>query len=126
MSNKSRGRMNQPLRQPPTQEQQEAMKRVGEGLGGLFKGRQQPYTPITKSLEQIGIGVNIQPVMIGEDPVDCVVIPVNELIYKEWQHMTGGNLIPQDEREDSEDDGAWQASPEVGGPSDVSGGTDQP
>lgn len=46
------------------------------------------YTPILKALKQIGITPKTMPVMIGDEPEDCLVIPVSELMSKEWKHMS--------------------------------------
>lgn len=82
----ARGDMNNPLSE---EQQREQVREAGKGLAQLFKGREQPYTPVTKSLDQIGLEPRIMDVMIGEEPVQCFVIPCQELVYKEWQHMTG-------------------------------------
>lgn len=71
------------------------MGELGRGLGALFGGgqrREEKYVPVTKSLKQIGLDPRIMDVMIGEQPVQCFVIPCQELVYKEWQHMTGGDF----------------------------------
>jgi hypothetical protein len=70
---------------PPNQQQQDAVKK----LGGLFN-KERPYTPLAKSLEAAHIKPRVMDIMLGEEPVECLVIPVQELIYKEWKHMTGG------------------------------------
>lgn len=59
----------------------------GMGAGG---GRPVPYTPIGKSLEALGLEPKVMDIMIGDEPVECLVIPLNELMQREWQHMGGG------------------------------------
>jgi hypothetical protein len=71
--------------QPPTQEQLEAFGKIAR----LLKGAQPEYVPVSKSLEAIGIRPKIMDIMIGDDPTECMVIPLAELIRKEWEHMSG-------------------------------------
>lgn len=54
----------------------------------MLAGRGQEYVPILKSLRQIGIEPKIMPVTIGDEPVDCIVIPQQELMNKEWARMS--------------------------------------
>lgn len=112
----------QPPRPPnqPNQQQQEAVKR----LSGLFS-KEKPYTPLAKSLKAAGIQPRVMDIMLDVNgpEVECLVIPVQELIYKEWKHMTGGieepaeamtiaEAEPEFSIPEREDDG--DRSPEVG------------
>ncbi len=81
--------MNNPLSE---EEQRAQIRDAGKGLAQLFQGKEKPYVPVTKSLEQIGLEPRIMDVMLGDQPVECFVIPAQELVYKEWQHMTGGKF----------------------------------
>lgn len=98
MSNNTRPQMSG-QQQPPSPEQIQALGKLAE----LLKGMKPEYTPITKSLESIGIEPNVMTVMIGETPTECIVIPVQELMHKEWLRMINRNLTTlaqqQDERQ---------------------------
>lgn len=63
------------------------------GLASLFgKSKPKVHAPILKSLETIGVEPRVLDVMIGDESVECFVIPTQELIFKEWRHMTGANF----------------------------------
>lgn len=91
-----------------TPEQKEALGKLGNILN-----RPKPYTPVTKSLDAAGITPRIMVININDKPMDCMVIPIEELVYKEWVHMTGGldnpptsaDVIPIKPQEESNDDG---------------------
>jgi hypothetical protein len=68
----------------PTPEQLEAFGRITKMLRGS-----QEYVPIIKELEQIGVEPKFMTVILGEEPTECIVIPLNELMHKEWMHMSG-------------------------------------
>lgn len=81
-------------------------KKLGKGLGELIRGgagvRPGVHKPIVKALEELGIEIRLKPVMIGEETVDCLVIPAQELLIKEYQAMSGvdpnqllGNTVPE-------------------------------
>jgi len=59
---------------------------------GLFNGKPK-YTSVIKSLEEIGIEPVIQPTMVpgNSEPVECLVIPLQDLVFKEWQIMGGSS-----------------------------------
>lgn len=63
-------------------------KREG-GLSSLFSGKPPTHMPILKALGNLGIEVRIKTVMIGEQPTDCVVIPTQELLVKEYALLSG-------------------------------------
>jgi hypothetical protein len=86
----ARGEMNQPLQNQDQERAVQAGAEIGKGIASLFKGKEKPYTSILKSLDQIGLTPKIMDVLIGEEPVSCFVIPVQELVFKEWQLMSGG------------------------------------
>lgn len=88
----------QPSKEPVSAEQKEALAK----LGNLFKGRAPQYQPILKSLEMLGIEQNIMTVMIADVPVECLVIPLQELIFREWRQLSGSTLQPQREEQESE------------------------
>lgn len=69
-------------------------KKAAGGLADLFKGKAQQYTPVTKSLDAIGLEPTMGMVDLGNGPEQCIVIPVQQLVFKEWQHMTGSNYEP--------------------------------
>jgi hypothetical protein len=70
-------------------------------LGNLFKSRPQQYMPVLKSLETIDIEQRLMTLTIdGDVTVECLVIPLQELIFKEWRQMSGSTLQPQNERKD--------------------------
>jgi len=66
-------------------------------IGGAFKGKGDRYNPVGKSLEALGIEPKIMDIMLGDEPVECMVIPLKELIYKEWYKMSGGINKPENE-----------------------------
>lgn len=77
----------------------EAVSGLAKALGG---SRTTAYTPIGKSLEAIGLQPKRMFVTVGDEPVDCIVIPVEDLMRLEWLHMGGG--IPLDNQEKGTDD----------------------
>lgn len=118
--------MNTPLQDQPDPRQQE----LAGKLAGMFKGRQAPHEPIVKSLEKIGLNPKVMPVTIGGEPVDCIVIPIELMMLKEYQYMSGvdvqgiferSRMAREPQREEQEDD---QRSPEVGGSGDVQSSAD--
>jgi hypothetical protein len=68
----------------------ESLTKVGEAFKNMRSTTKVDYTPIGKSLAAIGIEPKTMDIMIGDEPVECLVIPLNELVYKEWRHMGGG------------------------------------
>lgn len=78
--------------QVATEDQKKALQFIQ-----LLMGNKQQEVSILKRLEQIGIQVRQVPVMLDEEPVDCIVIPVQELMTKEWAMMSG---IPVGESDD--------------------------
>lgn len=81
----AKGSNSQPTPPPLDDVQREqAMK-----LMQMLAGRGQEYVPILKSLRQIGIEPRIMPVTLGDEPVDCLVIPQHELMLKEWARLSG-------------------------------------
>lgn len=78
---------------------------VGKGLANLFKPKEEAYVPVLKSLEQIGLEPKMMQVLIGEDPVQCFVIPCQDLVYKEWQHMTKAKFAMEPANGEAEDSG---------------------
>jgi hypothetical protein len=70
----------------PTEEQMKAFAK----LASIMKGSQkQEYIPVMKSLEAIQVDYKIIDVMLGDEPTECVVIPLKDLMYREWCHMSG-------------------------------------
>lgn len=62
----------------------QALKSKGGKPGGNAS-----YTPIMKALGQLGIEPRVMPVMIGDMPIDCLVIPAQELLVKEYAILSG-------------------------------------
>lgn len=63
---------------------------VRQGLAGLFGGGKQPqHRPIMKSLEDLGIRPHIMSVQLGSQTTTCIVVPVDELVTKEYQKLSG-------------------------------------
>lgn len=89
----NRREMNNPLQAPVNNPNRSEKPQEG-GLSKLFQARQAQYTPVLKSLEQIGLEPKLMQVMIGDQSVDCFVIPTQDLVYKEWQHMTQAKYAP--------------------------------
>jgi hypothetical protein len=71
----------------PTPEQFEAFGKLAQMLKGA---RSEPeYMPIMKALEAIHVDYKIIDVMLGDEPTECIVIPLKDLMYREWCHMSG-------------------------------------
>lgn len=85
------------LDNPPPSNSAEAAK----GIAKLFQNREKPYTPVNQSLEAIGLKPKHLKVEIDGETVECFVIPVQELVYREWKHMTKYE-IPESEVEKGE------------------------
>jgi hypothetical protein len=78
----------------PTEEQMQAFAK----LASIMKGSQkQEYIPVMKALEAIQVDYKIIDVMLGDEPTECVVIPLKDLMYREWCHMSGQGPKPQGE-----------------------------
>lgn len=101
-------------------------------LAKLFQGKESPYVPVTKSLDDIGLDPLIMDINIDDEKVECLVIPVQDLIYREWRYMTKSELVtkPQnrevevyDERNQAFPGPTLAGDPEMGGSGDVQGGT---
>ncbi len=74
-----------------TNPQADAAKRVANTLGGVFGGgtpRKPPYQSVLKSLAQIGIEPVKTVIAVNGENKECIAIPVEELIYKEWAYMS--------------------------------------
>jgi hypothetical protein len=80
----------------PTEEQLAAFGKLAQMMKGA---RSEPeYVPIMKSLEAIHVNYKIIDVMLGDIPTECLVVPLQDLMYREWTHMSGGQPItPQRE-----------------------------
>lgn len=83
---------------------EEAANREQNPLSKLAEGmrKRQPYTPVGKCLEAIGLQPRIMPIALGgsDDATDCLVIPVDELMRLEWLHM-GGGFSPVNQNEEN-------------------------
>lgn len=79
--------------QTPTPEQFEAFGKLAQ----MLKGAKSEYMPIMKALEAIHVDYKIIDVMLGDVPTECLVIPLQDLMYREWSHMSGQNVKPQGE-----------------------------
>jgi hypothetical protein len=123
---KANRQMNRQPPPPPTPEQKESMNKIAN----LFKPKQAPFMPVLKSLEVSQTLYRVMDIMLGDEPVECIVIPTRDLIYREWSHMTETNF--QAAKEESQNDQHVgfiednHSGPEMGGPSDVQGAADQP
>lgn len=89
----------------------EELKRAGKALksgfeklaGGRGSDNKPSYTSIMVSLEQIGIEPRMMMLPIGEEPEQCIVIPVQQLVFKEWQILSGANYAPAPLGEDNDE-----------------------
>lgn len=70
-------------------QQREQIQRVISKVMGLFEKFTNQHTPITKALSDMGIQPRFQQVDIEGEHVNCLVIPAEELMQKEYQFMTG-------------------------------------
>lgn len=85
-------------------EEEQARQKVQDAAGGiakLFQGKpkaEAAYTPVLKAFETIGLDPKMMSIAIGgsDDAVQCFVIPVQDLVYKEWQYMTKANYELRD------------------------------
>ena len=78
--------------QPPSQEQLEAFSRITK----MLKGSQE-YVPVMKSLDAIKVDYKVIDVMLGDTPTECLVVPLQDLMYREWCHMSGQDIKQQRE-----------------------------
>ena len=84
---------------PATTPNSDAANNLGQAIGKLLSnvgGANRPapnpganHRPIVKALEDIGMQLRVMPVMIGDETVDCIVIPAEELMRNEYQYITG-------------------------------------
>lgn len=98
--------VNTPRKAVAEQPNAEAGNALGKGLGQLFQSKTQPHRPLIKTLGDLGIRVRVMPVMIGDEPVDCLVIPAQELLVKEYQLLSGidANILLGDSTEKGNDE----------------------
>lgn len=81
-NNQGRNKAANPAEQSvDTAQREQAMKFMQ-----MLAGKSQ-YVPILKALKEIGVKPRKMAVMIGDEPMDCIVIPEQELMSKEWAHM---------------------------------------
>ena len=78
----------------PTQAQMEAFAKLASVMRGTQK---QEYVPVLKALEFVGVNYRVIDVTIGGEAVESVVIPVDELMYKEWAFMSGKQQKGEDQ-----------------------------
>jgi len=95
-----------PAERAVNEQQKERTAAALQKLGGAIKGMggggaTARYTPVGKSLGDLGIEPKIMDIMLGDEPVECMVIPLKELIYKEWYKMSGGINKPDDEESEA-------------------------
>ena len=114
----NKAQMNKPLESPPEGKQDNP-------LAKFFQGKKEPYVSITKSIKDCGVENYIMDITLPNDnKEECIVIPVRDLIYKEWRIMSGSEIVSQPQNERTQD-GSEQAvgdggphynesSPEVG------------
>ena len=113
----NKAQMNKPLQGPPDGKQDNP-------LAKFFQGKKEPYVSITKSIKDCGVDNYIMDITLPNDNrEECIVIPVRDLIYKEWRIMSGSEIVsqPQNERntdvvEDEEGNtiAIHESGPEVG------------
>lgn len=121
---------NPPLPRPPGIR----TEKTENPLAKIFQQKEKPYVPVTQSLEEADIESIIMDMNIDDKIVECLVIPLQELIYKEWRHMTKSELVTKSQNEEQInvtgpiglEPTEIYSSPEVGGPGDVQSGADQP
>ena len=63
----------------------------GKGLPALGVGP-APHKPILKALEDIGIPLRTREVDLDGETTVCVVIPLQQLVTKEYEYLTGINV----------------------------------
>jgi hypothetical protein len=69
---------------------------INSALGGLQKllSGLGGHKAVVKALEELGIKPIFMPVMLpgSDEAADCLVVDVEELLLKEYAHMTGVNV----------------------------------
>ena len=86
MSN-TNGRGRQRIDNPAEQSVDMAQREQAMQLFKMLAGNRNQYQPIIKSLKQLDIQPLIMTVTVGDEPTDCLVIPIAVLMQKEWEHM---------------------------------------
>lgn len=56
-----------------------------------LKAQAEQHKPILKSLEELGVTVETRDIEINGEKKKCIVIPVGDLLIKEYELMTGFN-----------------------------------
>lgn len=79
--------MSQPQQQLTDEQRRQAMELI-QNLANA-KAQANAHKPIISALGDLGIEVRVMTVMIGEEPTDCLVIPTQELLMKEYEKMSG-------------------------------------
>lgn len=98
----TRRKMNNPLDQVGSAEGQAAAERLINTFAGLLGGGKKNYIGVHKSLETIGMIPKVMHVTIADEPIECLVIPMDELIVKEWKYLTGYTVPSEQEVKDDE------------------------
>lgn len=86
-----------------TPDQQEQAKAIIQKLAGVVKnigasgalgGGAPQHKPILKALEELGIPLKTRDIQLddNDETTVCVVIPLQELISKEYEYLTGVNV----------------------------------
>lgn len=91
MGNNGIDPINHGQQQPPTPAQLAELKGKMEQLRALAGQQQQrpAWTSVFKRVEALGIRLRIMPVMLSDEPVKCLVLPVDQLIMAEYKEMSG-------------------------------------
>lgn len=67
---------------------QEALKFMQQ----MMQQKKDEHVPIVKSLEQMGIRTRTMTVMVGDMPQECLIIPIAELVQREYEFMSHVNV----------------------------------
>lgn len=83
MAGTARNRAANPAEQSVDMEKREQAMRLIQQLAG----NAGQYVPLLKQLATIGVEPKVMDVMLGDEPTECIVLPVSELMAKEWKYM---------------------------------------
>lgn len=80
----------------PSEATASSANNLGSALGKLLGGGNRPapnpganHRPIVKALEDIGMKANLMRLKVDGMLADCIVIPAEELMRKEYEYITG-------------------------------------
>lgn len=71
---------------------EEQKKQITQFIQMLMDKLKPQHKPILNSLKELGIPTRVKSTVINGTQMDCLVIPIDELMRKEYMHMSGVDM----------------------------------